>query len=227
MMSAAGHMNPTIGCDPANPWLALPAIVEDVVDETPGVATYAIRIQDDEAARQFRFDPGQFNMLYLPGIGEIAISISGDPLALSCLPHTIRGGRDRNASISKSGPRSRPGASRPIRNELANRRMRGEGRDSGCRGNWVGTIAAGDLRAAGQQKSIRRRSHYSMERAHRKICCTPRYLRIGSDKASTCKRPSTARRKRGQVTCVHTPVQAAFTSFMTGKGKLGPAMSGS
>jgi NAD(P)H-flavin reductase len=90
MMSATGHWNTTIGCDPANPWLALPAIVEDVVDETPGVATYTIRLQDDEAARRFRFRPGQFNMLYLPGIGEIAISISGDPLALPCLPHTIR-----------------------------------------------------------------------------------------------------------------------------------------
>ena len=37
------------------------------------------------------FRPGQFTMLYKPGVGEIAISISGDPSAGSAtLTHTIR-----------------------------------------------------------------------------------------------------------------------------------------
>lgn len=80
----------TGACDPANPWLAFSAVVEDVLDETPGVATYRIRILDQDAVRRFRFQPGQFNMLYLPGLGEIAISVSGDPAASCPLPHTIR-----------------------------------------------------------------------------------------------------------------------------------------
>ena len=37
----------------------------------------------------FEFLPGQFNMLYLPGIGEVPISISGDPRANSEVLHTI------------------------------------------------------------------------------------------------------------------------------------------
>ena len=36
------------------------------------------------------FQSGQFNMLYVPGAGEAAISISGDPGDSSCLVHTIR-----------------------------------------------------------------------------------------------------------------------------------------
>ena len=36
------------------------------------------------------FQPGQFNMLYAFGIGEVAISISGDPADGSSLVHTIR-----------------------------------------------------------------------------------------------------------------------------------------
>ena len=36
------------------------------------------------------FAPGQFTMLYLPGIGEIPISISGDPAAPETLVQTIR-----------------------------------------------------------------------------------------------------------------------------------------
>lgn len=36
------------------------------------------------------FYPGQFNMLYLYGVGEVAISISSDPAEKSYLSHTIR-----------------------------------------------------------------------------------------------------------------------------------------
>lgn len=36
------------------------------------------------------FRPGQFNMMYVHGVGEIAISISGDPTRNSTFTHTIR-----------------------------------------------------------------------------------------------------------------------------------------
>ena len=36
------------------------------------------------------FKPGQFNMLYAPGVGEAAISVSGDPSDAGRLIHTIR-----------------------------------------------------------------------------------------------------------------------------------------
>lgn len=36
------------------------------------------------------FAPGQFNMIYVFGIGEVPISISGDPLKRETLVHTIR-----------------------------------------------------------------------------------------------------------------------------------------
>jgi NAD(P)H-flavin reductase len=38
----------------------------------------------------FRFGPGQFNMLYAFGVGEVPISISGDPARPGELVHTIR-----------------------------------------------------------------------------------------------------------------------------------------
>ncbi len=37
-----------------------------------------------------RFLPGQFNMLYIFGVGEVPISISGDPAETDCLLHTTR-----------------------------------------------------------------------------------------------------------------------------------------
>jgi NAD(P)H-flavin reductase len=38
----------------------------------------------------FRFLPGQFNMIYVFGAGEVAISISGDPRITNSCMHTIR-----------------------------------------------------------------------------------------------------------------------------------------
>ncbi|MDH3606590.1 MAG: Ni/Fe hydrogenase subunit gamma, partial [Acidimicrobiia bacterium] len=38
----------------------------------------------------YPFVPGQFNMLYAFGVGEVAISISGDPTTPSTLIHTVR-----------------------------------------------------------------------------------------------------------------------------------------
>lgn len=58
--------------------------------ETPGVATYDLVFEDHDIGSDFRFSPGQFNMLYVPGIGEAAISISSDPNTPHVLRHTIR-----------------------------------------------------------------------------------------------------------------------------------------
>jgi NAD(P)H-flavin reductase len=51
--------------------------------------SWTLTIEPDDAAL-LRFGPGQFNMLYAPGVGEVAISVSGDPEAPRHLVHTIR-----------------------------------------------------------------------------------------------------------------------------------------
>ena len=42
------------------------------------------------AGRTFSFQPGQFNMLYAFGVGEVPISVSGDPETPGPVRHTIR-----------------------------------------------------------------------------------------------------------------------------------------
>jgi len=73
-----------------NPWLAQSANILGIRPETPGVATYELAFQDPQVVKRFRFKPGQFNMLYLPGVGESAISISSDPEQRATLAHTVR-----------------------------------------------------------------------------------------------------------------------------------------
>jgi NAD(P)H-flavin reductase len=60
-----------------NPWLSHPAVIEAIHPEIPSVSTLVLRLEDDSLAAGYRFVPGQFNMLYVPGCGEVAISMSG------------------------------------------------------------------------------------------------------------------------------------------------------
>ena len=55
--------------------------------ETQDTFTLEIDLEDEAA---FRFTPGQFNMLYVFGVGEIPISISGNPATPAVLTHTTR-----------------------------------------------------------------------------------------------------------------------------------------
>lgn len=50
--------------------------------------TFTIEIESPGGS--FEFMPGQFNMLYLPGYGEVAISISGNPNNKKTITHTVR-----------------------------------------------------------------------------------------------------------------------------------------
>ena len=53
------------------------------------IHVYRLRLCDPMARPRFDFLQGQFNMVYVPGVGEVAISISSDPEELE-LEHTIR-----------------------------------------------------------------------------------------------------------------------------------------
>jgi NAD(P)H-flavin reductase len=61
--------------------------VEHVRREVKDVFSWQLRPLDGAAVQ---IAPGQFNMLYAPGVGEVAISVSGDCSDDSALVHTIR-----------------------------------------------------------------------------------------------------------------------------------------
>ncbi len=73
-----------------NPWLAQSVEIADITPEMPGVATYHLRFRDPALHASYAFRPGQFNMLYLPGAGEIAISLSAGSQQHGTWDHTIR-----------------------------------------------------------------------------------------------------------------------------------------
>jgi len=65
------------------------AVIQRIVPETPDSSTFWTTWRGDDGDG-YAFEAGQFNMLYLFGIGEIPISISSDPAHPHRLGHTIR-----------------------------------------------------------------------------------------------------------------------------------------
>jgi len=83
---------------PANPLIPVPMIIRKNTWETDDTFTLHLEpIRRNGNNTEFRFRPGQFNMLQLPGIGESAISISSDPSKPSSISHTIH----RVGSVTK------------------------------------------------------------------------------------------------------------------------------
>ena len=69
-----------------DPMLPRPCLVEGMVRETPDTFTFAL----ESGTEQPEFAPGQFSMLYVFGVGELPISVSGDPEASHRLVYTVR-----------------------------------------------------------------------------------------------------------------------------------------
>lgn len=68
-----------------NPMIPVPFVISKIKRENKD--TFTIEL---ETPNKFEFKAGQFNMLYLFGVGEVAISISGDQNKTDKLVHTIR-----------------------------------------------------------------------------------------------------------------------------------------
>jgi len=127
-----------------DPWLAHLVRIVAIRPEVPNVATYDLAFEEPEFAASYRFAPGQFNMLYMPGYGESAISISSDPARQGVLSHTIRVAGNVTSAMARKrvgerlGLRGPFGSSWPV---------------EACRGNDV-VIACGGIGLAPLRPAI-------------------------------------------------------------------------
>jgi len=74
----------------ANPYLPQVARIVERRQDAPTIFTLRLVFEDAAQQSQYRFQPGQFNMVYLYGVGEVAISIVSDPEEETMFDHTIR-----------------------------------------------------------------------------------------------------------------------------------------
>lgn len=96
---------------PVDPMLPRLATIQGVKPEAYGISTFSMSFVDPVERAAYRFQPGQFNMLYLPGYGEVAISLSSDPATPEMLGHTVR----YAASVTRAIGRLKPGDTLGVR----------------------------------------------------------------------------------------------------------------
>ncbi len=76
---------PMVLTDPMLPtWFRVQSVRRETHD------TFTLELAGPNDGGEFSFAPGQFNMLYAFGVGEVPISISGNPVTTDPLVHTIR-----------------------------------------------------------------------------------------------------------------------------------------
>ncbi len=88
-----------------NPWVAETVEIRKITPEIENVVTYHLAFTHPDVAADYHFKPGQFNMLYLPGAGESAISMSGDTTSCEILDHTIRTAGNVTRGLSPAASR--------------------------------------------------------------------------------------------------------------------------
>jgi NAD(P)H-flavin reductase len=83
-------MSAVLRAEAAGRVVPMTATVVERIDEAPGIFSLHLRLDDPAQRAAYGFAPGQFNMLGLFGVGEVAISIVSDPEEPAWIGHTIR-----------------------------------------------------------------------------------------------------------------------------------------
>jgi NAD(P)H-flavin reductase len=86
---------------PADPMLPQPYLVRQVAKETPD--TFTLSLEPEIGGGGEAFQPGQFSMLWVFGVGELPISISGDPADRGRLVYTVRSVGQATEALVSSG----------------------------------------------------------------------------------------------------------------------------
>ena len=94
--------------------LPSPCMVKQVTKETPD--TFTLTVARENGSAENAFLPGQFSMLWVFGVGELPISISGDPYNHDQLVYTVRSvGKATHALVSQ-----KPGVEIGVRGPFGN-----------------------------------------------------------------------------------------------------------
>jgi sulfhydrogenase subunit gamma (sulfur reductase) len=95
------------------PYLPMEAEVVARDQETRDMFTLRLRLTDRGEREAYRFAPGQFNMLDVPGVGAVPVSVASDPAQSETLDHTIRAVGRVTGSWSSSKPGTASGCGGP------------------------------------------------------------------------------------------------------------------
>jgi len=87
----------------SNPYLPEPAVIEKIRVETQDTKTYTLVIRSPAKQESFTFQPGQFGIVSILGVGEAPFSYSSSPRVKGSFDHTIRSMGSLTNALAKLG----------------------------------------------------------------------------------------------------------------------------
>lgn len=109
-----------------NPYAPMPATVLEVIQETGNIRTLRVVLDDAEAMKNFRYEPGQVGQLSVFGAGESTFVINSPPSCRDYLQFSVMQAGEVTAAIHRLNPGDKVGVRAPLGNYFPYEQWKGK-----------------------------------------------------------------------------------------------------
>ena len=109
-----------------NPYLPMPATVVEVIRETHNIMTFRVVLQDEQAMKDFTFEPGQVGQLSMFGVGESNFVINSPPTRKEYLQFSVMRAGENTTALHTLCPGDTIGVRAPLGNAFPYEKMKGK-----------------------------------------------------------------------------------------------------
>ena len=109
-----------------NPYMPYVATVLEVVQETHNIKTFRVKLDDEEAWKNFRFEPGQVGQLSMFGAGEATFVINSPPSRMEYLQFTVMAAGEVTIALHGLQAGDKVGVRAPLGNWFPYNDLRGK-----------------------------------------------------------------------------------------------------
>ncbi|MDR2504097.1 MAG: FAD/NAD(P)-binding protein [Deltaproteobacteria bacterium] len=109
-----------------NPYLPQIATVSEVITETHNIKSFRLRLDDEEARRNFSFEPGQLGQLSLFGAGEATFVINSPPTRKEYLQFSVMRAGEVTSALHGLKPGDKIGLRAPLGNAFPYNKLKGK-----------------------------------------------------------------------------------------------------
>lgn len=117
---------PVFSPDMANPYMPYIATLKEVVRETHNIMTFRVVFDDEEAMKNFHYEPGQVGQLSLFGAGESTFVINSPPTRKEYLQFSVMRAGEVTAALHQLKTGDKVGVRGPLGNHFPYNDMKGK-----------------------------------------------------------------------------------------------------
>ena len=117
---------PVYSPDMANPYMPYVATVREIIRETANIMTFRVVLDDAEAMKNFRHEPGQVGQLSIYGVGESTFVINSPPTRREFLQFSVMRTGEVTSALHKLKAGDKVGVRAPLGNHFDHVAMKGK-----------------------------------------------------------------------------------------------------